>query len=186
MYGSTPAGVAFQLGIEETRAIELINMYFNAYPLIKVFINDAHMMAVANQYVITPFGQKKWEFGTMKEYKYTAAYNACKRNAQNVLIQSTTSSLGLFCFAALNEKIKELGGKNLCSVYDSCELEIPINRLAEAIELGFYYMNDYPQEDFDWLDFPIGADAEIGPNWGTLHGVKRGITQEQVMGVLSG
>jgi len=184
LYGSTANGVGMQLGITPERAQELINMYFKAYPGIRTFIEDAHMMAELNHFVVSPFGQRKWEFGTRKEFKYTAAFNACKRNAQNVLIQNTTSSLGLHCFASLNTALKKIGGKSICTVYDSIELEVPISRAAEAIELGFYYMNDYPQEVFDWLDFPIGVEAEIGFNWGELHGIHRGVTQPEIAKLL--
>lgn len=52
--------------------------------------------------------------------------------------------------------------------------------MAEAIELGFYCMDDWPVQTFDWLDFPIGADAEIGFDWGdSLKKVHRGITQSE-------
>ena len=181
LYGSTPGGVALQLGLSPERAEELINMYFTEFPLIRSFIEDAHVMAEKNHYVVTPFGQRKHEFGTLPEFQYTAAFNACKRNAQNVLIQSTTSTLGLFAFSNLNADISRLGAKCICTVYDSIEIEAPMEVAAEVIEKGFYYMNDYPQEVFDWLDFPIGADGEIGFNWGELHHVHRGITQKEIM-----
>jgi hypothetical protein len=41
-------------------------------------------------------------------------------------------------------------------------------------------MNDYPQEVFDWLDFPIGVDGEIGYNWGDLNRIFRGIKQNEL------
>jgi DNA polymerase-1 len=186
LYGSTPQGVARQLNIEVEFAQQLIDMYFKAYPLIRTFIEDAHDMALANHCVISPFAQRKWEFGTRKEFKYTAAFNACKRNAQNVLIQNTTSSLGLYAFMKLNTEIKRIGGQSLCTVYDSIELEIPRAKAAEAIEIAFKCLNDDPMKDFEWLDFPIGCDGELGFNWGELHGVRRGITQAECEALLNG
>lgn len=173
------------MGVTVDRAQELIALYFNTYPLIEEFVNDSHLMAELNHMVVTPFGQRKQEFGTRPEYKYTAVYNAAKRNSQNVRIQSPTSTLGLVCFTELNNRIKALGGKSLCTVYDSVELEVPIEHAAEAIELAFYCMNDYPQEIFDWLDFPIGVEGEIGYNWGKTKLVHRGSTQEQVVELLT-
>lgn len=184
LYGSSAQGVAFSMGVSLEKAQQLIDMYFKLYPLIEAYVKNSHDMAVANNYVVTPFMQRKWEYGTRSEFKYTAAYNACKRNAQNVRVQSTTSTLGLYCFTQLNNEIKKIGGKSLCTVYDSIELEVPIERAAEAIELGFYYMDDHPQKVFDWLDFPIGVDAEIGFNWGDLHKVKRGTKQNQILALL--
>lgn len=180
LYGSTARGVAFNMGITEEQAQQLIDMYFKTYPLIEAYVKDAHNMALLNQFVVSPFAQRKWQFGTRKEFKYTAVFNACKRNAQNVLIQNTASSLGLFCFTNLNTEIKKLGGKTLCTVYDSVEIEVPIEKAAEAAKLAFYYMNEYPQEVFDWLDFPIGVEGEVGFNWGDLHVIEPGVTQNHI------
>lgn len=184
IFGSTARGVAFQLGLEEEQSQQLIDLYFKTYPLIEVYIKDSHKIAETNQFVVSPFGQRKWEFGTRKEYKPTAVYNACKRNSANMRIQNTASSIGLFCFSALNEQIKKLGGKSICTVYDSLEMEVPIEHAAKAIELAYYYMNVYPQKHFDWLTFPIGADGEIGRNWGTLYPVNHGITQNDIFKLL--
>lgn len=184
LYGSSPMGVASSMGVSLAKAQELIALYFNTYPKVEEFVNDSHRMAELNHYIVTPFGQRKMQFGARPEFKYTAAYNAAKRNSQNVRIQSPTSSLGLVSFSELNTRIKQLGGKSLCTVYDSIELEVPIEKAAEAVELGFYCMNDLPQQLFSWLDFPIGVEAEIGYNWGNTRVVHRGVTQEQILGML--
>lgn len=185
LYGSSSAGVAMNMGVTEDRARELIALYFDTYPKIEEFVSDSHQMAELNQMIVSPFGQRKQQFGTLPEFKYTAVYNAAKRNSQNVRIQSPTSTLGLVSFAELNRRIKELGGKSLCTVYDSVELEVPVEKAAEAIELAFYCMNDYPQEILDWLDFPIGVEGEIGYNWGKTKLVHRGVTQDQISELLS-
>lgn len=143
-------------------------------------------MAAANYYVYSPFGQRKREFGAMPIYKRSAVYNAALRNSQNVRIQGPASTLGLMAFAKVDEELRrnDIGGA-MCTVYDSIENYVRIDRVAEAIELCFYAMDDWPVQEFDWLDLPIGADAEIGFDWGkTLTGVKRGITQEECMAIL--
>lgn len=171
-----------QLNVTKEQAQEYIDMYFNAYPGMKTFIEDSHKMAIWNHFVFTPFGQRKQEYGTYPIFKPTAAYNAALRNSSNVRVQSTTSTLGLVVFAELNKEIKKLGGSmSICTVYDSIELEVPIERAAEAIELGFYYMNDWPVERFDFLDLPIGCDGELGTSWGNLEHIDRGIGQLEIV-----
>lgn len=156
-------------------------MYFKAYPKIKEYIERMHNEALWNHFIVSPFGQRKMQYGTLPVFKGTAVYNAALRNAQNCGIQGPTSSLGLFAFASLNEAIKPMGARSLCTVYDSIELEVPIDRAAEVLETAFYMMNDYPVEIFDWLDLPIGVEAEIGFNWGDAKVVHRGATQADIL-----
>lgn len=184
MYGSSPAGIAMQLNVTKDEAQRLMNLYFNAYPGVKLFIEESHNMAIWNQKVITPFGQRRQEYGTYDCFKPTAAYNAALRNSTNVRVQSTTSTLGLIVFAELNKAMKKLGAKAICTVYDSAEFEVPIKNAAAAIELSFYYMNEYPQTVFPWLTLPIGCEGELGISWGNCEEVHRGVTQEECENVI--
>ena len=59
-------------------------------------------------------------------------------------------------------------GRAVCTVYDSIELEVPEENRNEALKLTKYVMEDWPQEVFSWLDFPIRVDMEIGKSWGTV------------------
>jgi DNA polymerase-1 len=180
LYGSSPNGIAFNLGISKEEALVLIDLYFKNFPLIKVYVDTIHAMAKENHYVVNPFGQRKMEYGAMSVFEGTAVFNGCLRNSQNVIIQGTASTFGMQCFAALNKAVKPLGVKSICTVYDSIELEVPLEVAAEVLELAFYYLNDRPVEIFDWLTLPIGVDAEIGLNWGDAIHVVRGTTQEEI------
>lgn len=158
----------------------MISMYFKEFPLIEVYVNDSHRMAQWNHYVINAFGQAKRQFGAMPMFRDTAVYNAALRNSQNVRVQGTASTAGLYAFTEVNKAIKPLGGKSLCTVYDSVEVSGPVARAAEIVELVYYNMDDKIVDIFDWLDLPIGTDVEIGPNWGELKKVHRGITQTEI------
>ncbi len=69
--------------------------------------------------------------------------------------------------------MKSLGGRAVCTVYDSLELEIPTTKLEEGLKLVRSVMEDWPQEFLDWLDFPIRIDVEAGPSWGECRSVDR-------------
>lgn len=182
LYGSSVGGIAMQLAIDKGEAERLVNMYFDAYPGVKGYIEESHSMARWNQKVWTPFGQYKHEYVAQEIFKKTAAYNASLRNAQNVRIQSATSTLGLVTFAHLDQAVQKIDPrcKSICTVYDSVEFEVPIERAAEVINTAFYYMNEWPVEKFDWLDLPIGVEGEIGFNWGQVQQVHPGVTQEAI------
>lgn len=181
LYGSTARGIAFGLGISTEEAQKLIDLYFSIFPKLKEYIDFTHKMAEDNHMIVTPFGRRKMQYGLTPCFKYTAVWNAAKRNAQNCMIQSSTSDVGLFAFMSVNERIKKIGGKTLCTVYDSIELEIPIDRLAEAVEIVYSCMDDLPLQTFDWLTLPIGVDVEVGKNWGDLKKVHRGSNPEEVL-----
>lgn len=188
LYGSSAGGIAMQLNISKDEAERLMNMYFKAYPGVKDYIEESHNMAIWNHKVWTPFGQYKHEYAAQQVFKKTAVYNAALRNAQNVRIQSATSTLGLVVFAHLAAELERQDSRNLgiCTVYDSVEFEVPIENAAKVINTAFYYMNDWPLEYFDWLDLPIGVEGEIGYNWGQVEQVKPGITQNEVEAILKG
>jgi DNA polymerase-1 len=181
VYGSSAKGIAFGLGISDEEAEKLIALYFDRFPRVKTYIANKHRDAILNRRIVTPFGQRRQSYGSYDVFKKTAAYNASLRGMQNCSIQSPTSTLGLLAFAEMNEKgIKPLGGKALATIYDSCEWSIPLDKAAEALEAGFYYMNDWPQEYFPWLDIPIGVEAELGTRWGNAEVVHRGTTQAEI------
>lgn len=185
LYGSSEAGIARTMGISIDQARHLISLYFKTYPKIKEYVECSHEMAKVNKFVITPFGQRKMEYGVLPVFQRTAVYNADLRNAQNVRIQSTASTLGLDCFSEFNLELKRRNlGKCVCTVYDSIEVEAPIEKAAEVIELGYQYLDDLPVERYDWLTLPIGTDAEIGFNWGDVHKVHRGVSQDKVLKIL--
>lgn len=94
----------------------IIDAYFNVYPKIKVFIDDAHNRAKLNYWVFSVLKQRKMEFGQMPMFRGTAVANAALRNAQNNLIQGPASTLGLVTFSKFNKEIKRLGGFATCTV----------------------------------------------------------------------
>lgn len=180
LYGSSEGGIAFQLNIPVEEARSIMASYFRSYPGIEKFVNESHQISLWNQMVVTPFGQRKKEFGAQPIFRPTAAYNASLRNSTNVRVQSPTSTLGLITFAHLNNEIKQYGGKSICTVYDSTEVSAPIENAAKVVETVFHYMDDFPVQHFDWLDLPIGCEVEVGTRWSNLETVHRGISQEEI------
>ncbi|WP_300563015.1 DNA polymerase [Companilactobacillus sp.] len=185
MYGSSVGGIAMQLNMTKDEAQKLMDIYFKAYPGVKKFIEESHQLAILNKVIVTPFGQRKQQYGANPIFKSTAAYNASLRNSSNIRVQSPTSTLGLMTFTALDQEIQKFGARSICTVYDSIEIECPIEHAAKCIEAGYYYMNDWPVEAFDWLELPVGCDCEIGPNWGLLEEVHRGTTQAECMEIMA-
>lgn len=180
LYGSSAGGLARNLGISIQEAQRLIELYFSKFPKLRNYIESTHFAAIRNKFVVTPFGHRRQFYGTEEEFKFTAAYNAALRGSQNYVIQSATTIVGALSFYQINQELKKLGGKCVATVHDSLEAEVPIEHAAKAIEIFFYYMNDWPQQEFPWLGLSIGCEGEIGFNWEDMKTVHRGHDQEQV------
>ena len=159
-------------------------MYFRAFPGVKTYIDQTHAAALHNRYVTTPFGHRRQFYGTNPVFKGTAAFNAALRGSQNYVIQSSTSVIGAIVFSQINREMKALGGTCTATVHDSIEIEVPIEHAAKAIECCYYYMNDWPQTQYDWLGLSIGCEGEIGWNWAGVEGVHRGTDQNEIFALL--
>jgi len=85
LYGSSPNGIALNLGIPKQQAESLIALYFSLFPGIKDYVDVTHEMAKINGYVINPFGQRKMQYGAHQVFQGTAVYNGSLRNSQNVI-----------------------------------------------------------------------------------------------------
>lgn len=184
LYGSSIAGIAKQLNMEASKAQDIVDLYFRIFPGIRKYVEDTHAFARDNQYVITPLGQRKREYGTYPCFRNSAAFNASLRNAQNVIIQSATSSVGLATFAEVNRRIKPFGAISTCTVYDSIEIECPIENAAAVINLCYQTLDTYPQEAFPFIELPIGCEGDVGISWGETEVVHPGVTQEEVLALI--
>lgn len=184
LYGSSVAGIAMQLNLSKEAAESLIALYFKAFPRVKDYIDNSHKFAIYNQMTLTPLGQRKRQYGTYDCFKSTAAYNGSLRNGQNVNIQSTTSTIGLVTFAELNERVKRIGAKSTCTVFDSIELSCPIEKAAEVISIAYDTLNNYPLERFKFMELPIGCEGDVGISWGETEVVHPGVTQSEIEAII--
>ena len=180
LYGSSVAGIAAQLNLTKEAADELVTMYFKAFPKVKNYIENSHKFALWNQMSLTPLGQRRRQYGTYPCFKPTAAYNASMRGSQNMIIQSTTSTIGLATFTEINRQVKPLGAKCICTVYDSLEIECSLEKSAFIINLVYDIMDNYPLEAFSFMELPIGSEGDVGISWGETEVVHKGVTQTQV------
>jgi len=184
LYGSTARGIAEKNNVTQTEAESFIAMYLDEFPGIRKYVSKTHMEAIQNKFVVTPFGRRKRQWGADLLFKGTAAWGASLRNSQNSVIQSTASDIGLMAFSELNKRIKHLGARCICTVYDSIEIECPSDKVAEVLEIAFYVMDDWIVDVLPWMTLPIGVEAELGKNWGECKVVHRGSSQHQLMKVL--
>lgn len=112
------------------------------------------------------------------------SYRPCKRVLSNRLIQSTTSTAGLITFSECAAGVQQFGARAICTVYDSIEIEAPIESAASVIDAVKYYMDDWPLENFNWLKTKVGVEIEVGTNWGNATVVHPGTPQAEIEAII--
>lgn len=91
LYGSTAFGLAQNLGISRSEAMEIINAYFNEFPAIKRFMDDSINKARELQYVETITGRRRYLRDINSRNITTRGF--AERNAINAPIQGSAADI---------------------------------------------------------------------------------------------
>jgi DNA polymerase-1 len=162
-YGVTGYGLSERTELSPEEAGRFIETYFATYPRIKEYIDRTHQEAIANGYVETLLGRRRYfpELG-MGENVHRNVREQALRMAINAPIQGTAADI---LKVAMNRLWRELGARNLRSkmllqVHDELVLEVPEGELEEVTQLVVETMEQAYQ-----LDAPLKVDAKYGGNW---------------------
>ena len=68
--------------------------------------------------------------------------------------------------------------------YDSLEIECPIERAHEVIAVAYDVLDNFPLENFSFLELPIGCEGDVGISWGETKIVHPGTTADDVTAIL--
>ncbi|MRG71432.1 DNA polymerase I [Alphaproteobacteria bacterium HT1-32] len=164
IYGISAFGLARQLGIERGEAKQYIDAYFERYPGIRDYMDQAKAMAAEKGYVQTLFGRRihtpsiRDKNPNMRGFAERAAINAPIQGGAADIIKRAMIRV----HAALNES--NLKTRMLLQVHDELIFEAPEGEVEDAISLIRTKM-----ETAATLSVPLIADAGTGPNWAEAH-----------------
>tara|TARA_R110000787_G_scaffold16622_38_gene51250 strand:- start:23630 stop:26395 length:2766 start_codon:yes stop_codon:yes gene_type:complete len=164
IYGISAFGLARQLGIERGEAKQYIDAYFERYPGIRDYMDQAKAMAAEKGYVQTLFGRRihtpsiRDKNPNMRGFAERAAINAPIQGGAADIIKRAMIRV----HAALSES--NLKTRMLLQVHDELIFEAPEGEVEDAIALIRTKM-----ETAATLSVPLIADAGTGANWAEAH-----------------
>ncbi len=163
IYGISAFGLARQLAIPgEARAF--IEAYFERYPGVKDYMDQARAQAREHGFVETLYGRRIHLSGIQD--KNPARRNFSERAAINAPIQGSAADVIKRAMIRVPDALKDAGLKTrmLLQVHDELIFEAPENEVDATIEAVKATM-----EGAVSLSVPLIAEAGVGDSWAEAH-----------------
>ncbi|MDP2699170.1 DNA polymerase I [Thalassospira sp.] len=164
IYGISAFGLANQLGIPQKEAKAFIEAYFEIYPGIRDYMEQAKEFAHAHGMVRTLFGRRIHINGLND--KNPMRRNFGERAAINAPIQGGAADIIKRAMIHLPNALKDAGLKTrmLLQVHDELIFEAPEPETEQAVKIIRDVM-----ENAAHLSVPLIVDAGIGNSWADAH-----------------
>jgi len=164
IYGMSAFGLAKQLDISRGEAAEYINLYFERYPGVKIYMDDTRTKAKETGYVETVFGRRLYlpdinaRNGQMRQYAERTAINAPMQGTAADIIKRAM----LLVDAWLRQD--EVDAQVVMQVHDELVLEVP---KGEAEAIGTQIQSHMISAAT--LSVPLEVDVGVGDSWEEAH-----------------
>ena len=167
IYGSSAFGLARQLGIGQSEAAEHIKAYFERYPGVRSFLDQAIAGARERGFAETLFGRRRYLPDRNSRNRLARA--AAERLATNSVIQGTAADVIKRAMIQLDADLRAgeglpAGAQMILQVHDELVFEV-VPEAAEALtERVCDRMEHVPE-----LSVPVKVHAGTGQNWLEAH-----------------
>lgn len=164
IYGISTFGLAERLNIPRTEAKELIDGYFNTYPDVKRYMDNAIQRAKETGFVETIFGRKRYLADINSQNSVVRGY--AERNAINAPIQGSAADIIKIAMVKIQNRIgiENLRTRMTMQVHDELNFSVPTDEIEIARKVVVEEMENAVQ-----LSVPLIADCGIGANWLEAH-----------------
>ena len=160
VYGQQAFGLASSLKIGRAEAQEMIDRYFEAYPGVRAFLDDAVRRAHECGYAVTLFGRKRHIREFAQKNRQLVAFG--ERTAMNHPMQGTAADIIKLAMVRVDERLHEEGleAKLVLQIHDELDLEVPEAEIEAVSALVRETM-----EGVVTLRVPLLAEVSYGANW---------------------
>jgi|TARA_B100001059_G_scaffold231745_1_gene268211 DNA polymerase-1 len=164
IYGMSSFGLSKQLGIPIPEAKNYMDIYFERYPKIKLFMSKTIDFANKNGYVETIYGRKLYlpEINSKQPQRRKYA----ERTAINAPVQGTAADIIKIAMIEINKWLYEKKSKTkmIMQVHDELVFEIHDDDVSHEVSHIVNIMQDCVK-----LDLPLEVNYGIDKNWGDAH-----------------
>ena len=160
VYGISSFGLSQDLSITKKEAAQYIENYFNTYPGIKKFLDDAVVYGKEKGYVTTLFGRRRPIPELSSSNFMQRSFG--ERVAMNSPIQGTAADIMKIAMIGVNKRLKEEGLKSrlVLQVHDELLIEAHESEVEKVKEILAYEMEHAAK-----LSVPLDVDMHTGKNW---------------------
>lgn len=160
VYGISSFGLSQDLSITRKEAAEYIDRYFESYPGIKKFLDDAVAHAKENGFVTTLYGRKR-PIPELKSSNFMQR-SFGERVAMNSPIQGTAADIMKIAMIGVNHALKEehLKSQIVLQVHDELLVEAYEDEVEKVKEILQREMEKAAE-----LSVPLVVDMHVGASW---------------------
>ena len=164
IYGVSAFGLSNQTELNRKESKELIDRYFEKYPMLKKYMNDQISFARRNGFVETILGRRRYLKNINSQNRVVRS--AAERNAINAPIQGSAADIIKIAMINIQKELssKNLKSKMLLQVHDELVFDVFKPELNEIIELTKNQM-----EQAYKISVPLTVDLNYGINWLEAH-----------------
>lgn len=168
IYGISGFGLARQLGIARSEALEYIKTYNEKFPGIKSYMDDMKSFAQTNGFVRTIYGRKLHLRDINAKNQAVRAF--AERQAINAPIQGAAADIIKRAMIRLPEALQSanLKTKMLLQVHDELVFEAPEDETEPAMNVIKKIMEN-ASEPRQKLTVPLVVDIKAASTWGQAH-----------------
>ena len=168
IYGISAFGLANQLSIPREEAGQYIRTYFERFPGIRDYMEQAKAFARENGYVETIFGRRAHYPEIRSPNPSIRAFN--ERAAINAPIQGSAADIIRRAMIRMDEALSKakLSARMLLQVHDELVFELPEGEVEETIAVVRHVMENAAMPAVS-LSVPLHVDARAAANWDEAH-----------------
>lgn len=167
IYGISAFGLANNLGISRTEAKDYIDSYFEKFPGIRAYMEQAKTEARERGYVKTLFGRKCHIKGITDRNGATRAF--AERQAINAPIQGAAADVMRRAMIRMPSAISDVeGARMLLQVHDELVFEVPDGNSDMLMRAVIKVMEGAAMPAVNFT-VPLVVEAKAAKNWNDAH-----------------
>jgi DNA polymerase I len=168
IYGITQYGLAKQISVSHTEALDFINSYFKKFPEIKEYMNSTVMTCRKHGYVTNIFGRRIHLRGINDKNFSVRSFQ--ERAAINAPIQGSAADIIRLAMVKIDKILEEnKKAKMLLQIHDELIFECLKKDEEQIKKIIKNAMVSVSSSDHHMFSIPLEVSINSGNNWGEAH-----------------